>query len=246
MTCLPELKRHKQYGHNPSQDKRRQELDVMNETVLLSGAIPDLLFLGDSLTQRWELGAWLHMHPGLVLNRGVGGDTSAMLLERFEVDVLQLRPRWVVIEAGVNDTWVLDGHGTETERADVRGVAERIRLHMENMVQTAVEHGIRVILGSIPPTGEVAWAPSLMRRNQVILQANEKLRAYCRQMQVPLADYHAAMVDSDGVTLRENLASDGIHPNGRGYGIMAGVMSALLKQIDWEGSLKTRGGNTAS
>lgn len=226
--ALP-MRRHRLYGHNPSQDKRRQELDIMNETVLLGGFRPDVVFLGDSLTQRWELNAFFHPAGQLILNRGIGGDTAGLLLERFEVDVLQLRPRLVILEAGVNDTWVLDGHGgIEEEGLDAGGVADRILTHLGNMAQMAESAGIQVVIGSIPPTGDVPWAPSRELRNRTVKLANEKLREFCRKMRIPFADYHAVMVQEDGLTLSEGLSEDGIHPGGRGYEIMADVLTKVL------------------
>lgn len=39
------------------------------------------------------------------LNRGVGGDTTRDMLERFERDILAHKPDWVSIAIGVNDIW---------------------------------------------------------------------------------------------------------------------------------------------
>lgn len=39
------------------------------------------------------------------LNRGVGGDTTRNMLERFERDILAHKPDWVSIAIGVNDVW---------------------------------------------------------------------------------------------------------------------------------------------
>jgi lysophospholipase L1-like esterase len=39
------------------------------------------------------------------LNRGVGGDTTRNMLERFDRDVLAHKPDWVSIAIGVNDVW---------------------------------------------------------------------------------------------------------------------------------------------
>lgn len=38
-------------------------------------------------------------------NSGIGGNTSRMLLERFQRDVLDLNPQWVSICIGINDVW---------------------------------------------------------------------------------------------------------------------------------------------
>lgn len=40
-----------------------------------------------------------------VTNSGISGNTSRDLLNRFERDVLALKPNWVSICIGINDVW---------------------------------------------------------------------------------------------------------------------------------------------
>lgn len=40
-----------------------------------------------------------------VINSGVNGDTSKMLLDRWQADVLDYNPDWVSICIGINDVW---------------------------------------------------------------------------------------------------------------------------------------------
>ena len=61
-----------------------------------------VVFVGDSLIGGWKSPA--KMFPGLkVANRGVGGDVTRGVLFRFREDVLDLKPRAVVISIGFND-----------------------------------------------------------------------------------------------------------------------------------------------
>src|SRR6187431_1373065 len=52
------------------------------------------------------------------LNRGVGGDTSGMLRERWEQDAVALEPTVVSILVGINDTWRRYGGGPTTSVAE--------------------------------------------------------------------------------------------------------------------------------
>jgi lysophospholipase L1-like esterase len=47
-------------------------------------------------------------------------------------------------------------------------------------------------------------------------------------LNVIYVDYHTALADADGVTLREGLADDGLHPHVLGYDIMAAVLRETL------------------
>src|SRR6266508_6831189 len=61
-----------------------------------------VVFIGDQVTERWA-----NFFPGKpYLNRGIAGQTSAQMLVRFQQDVVALKPKVVVIQAGVNDLLV--------------------------------------------------------------------------------------------------------------------------------------------
>src|SRR5215475_6172002 len=60
----------------------------------------DVVMLGDSITAQGE---WANILPRRrILNLGVGGDTSAGLLNRLR-DVIALKPRIVLVMIGLND-----------------------------------------------------------------------------------------------------------------------------------------------
>ena len=79
-----------------------------------------IICFGDSITQcqgfaeadRWTARLAFLLEKKLpgqweVYNRGVGGNTTAMALDRFQTDVLPLLPGFVIIEFGINDAYVL-------------------------------------------------------------------------------------------------------------------------------------------
>jgi lysophospholipase L1-like esterase len=61
-----------------------------------------VVFMGDSLTDGWGHGdAFFRGKP--YLNRGISGQTTPQMLIRFRPDVIDLKPKAVVILAGTND-----------------------------------------------------------------------------------------------------------------------------------------------
>jgi len=44
-----------------------------------------------------------------------------------------------------------------------------------------------------------------------------------------VADYYSALVDDHGM-LREGYSDDGLHPNDRGYAVMAPVAGAVIER----------------
>src|SRR5215469_15471396 len=60
-----------------------------------------VVFFGDSITDMWNLAESFPGKP--YVNRGISGQTTSQMLVRFRQDVINLRPRAVVILAGTND-----------------------------------------------------------------------------------------------------------------------------------------------
>ena len=71
-----------------------------------------VVFMGDSITEGWGKGAFIHANPHFV-DRGISGQTAPQMLVRFRSDVLQLKPAVVHIMAGTND--IAGNTGPETE-----------------------------------------------------------------------------------------------------------------------------------
>ena len=74
-----------------------------NERIIASGNYPEVVFMGNSITDNWA-----YFHPDFFSShnfcgRGIGGQTSAQMLVRFNDDVIDLHPKAVVIMAGTND-----------------------------------------------------------------------------------------------------------------------------------------------
>ena len=91
------------FGDNAPADRLRGRFDFWNEEVIREDVAVGTVFMGDSITELWQLDAYFAPSDGVILNRGIGGDITTHMAKRFEADVLQLRPRNVVILAGTND-----------------------------------------------------------------------------------------------------------------------------------------------
>ena len=60
-----------------------------------------VVFMGDSITDGWKLNEYFPGEP--YINRGISGQTTPQMLLRFRADVINLKPKVVVILAGTND-----------------------------------------------------------------------------------------------------------------------------------------------
>lgn len=91
-----------------------------------------MVFLGDSITNGHRLRSELAFPHRLgqalgvpVVNAGISGDTTEGGLQRLDRDVLQHRPRLVVVELGVND--MFGQWPRERTVANLRTITQRIR-----------------------------------------------------------------------------------------------------------------------
>ena len=185
-----------------------------------------VVFMGDSITDQWDDPAWSSgFFPGQpYVNRGINGQTTAQMLVRFRPDVLRLQPQVVVILGGTNDLASLFPEPA----------LPVIRDNVTSMVELAQGNGIRVVLASVLPVNDYSKRPDGTVRPQVprhptasILAINEWIKSYAEEKGALYLDYHAAMVDERG-WLKADLSDDGIHPNPKGYEVMAPLAARAI------------------
>ncbi|WP_066581874.1 SGNH/GDSL hydrolase family protein [Cellulomonas timonensis] len=147
------------------------------------------------------------------LNRGVGGDTSTMLRDRWQRDGLDLEPTVVSILIGINDTWRrFEGGGAPTSTDEYEDALRSI------LDSTREALGARIVLiepflTPVKPE-QHAWRSDLDPRIAVV-----------RRM---AAEYRATLVPADGLfaaaavrTSPEQWCFDGVHPTAAGHGLLA-------------------------
>lgn len=195
-----------------------QQCRYRRENAALSpSSRPRVVFLGDSITEGWN-----SLDPDLfvrdILDRGIGGQTTAQMLVRFRADVLDLRPHIVHIMGGTND---IAGNTGATSLAIIQG-------NVMSMVEQARCHGITVILASIPPAAQFTWRQDIQPA-KTIAAMNVWLRSYAKREHIVFVDYYSALADGRG-GLKSALSDDGVHPNAAGYAVMRPLARAALEQ----------------
>jgi lysophospholipase L1-like esterase len=121
-----------------------------------------VVLFGDSRALMWSAPAALPAYQ--FVNRGVGGQTTAQILGRFDHDVSPLHPDVVVIEMGVNDLKaipVLPGRRDEivaTAKENIREVVARARALGASVVLVTV-----FPLGAVPLVRAPFWSDEVAR-----------------------------------------------------------------------------------
>lgn len=205
------------FGDNAPADRLRGRFDFWNEEVIRQDVAVGTVFMGDSITELWELAAYFSPSDGVILNRGIGGDITPHMAKRFDADVIQLKPRNVVILAGTNDV-ARALSANKPEQETISGVMA----NMEAMLDAAQKAGINVFVCSILPTNPDTGNHA--GKAPILPKINEKLKAMCAAKRCIYVNYACPMKDSAG-ELRKDLARDGLHPHYAGYEIMARILN---------------------
>jgi acyl-CoA thioesterase I len=177
-----------------------------------------VVFLGDSITDIWNLEKFFPDKP--YVNRGISGQTTPQMLVRMFPDVIDLKPAAVILLAGTND--IARNTGPET--------AKMIEENYQAITELAQAHNIKVILCSLTPVSDYTAHPQTERRPPAqILELNAWIKKYAARVHATYADYYSALVDSKGM-LRNGYSNDGLHPNDRGFALLAPVAEAAIEK----------------
>jgi lysophospholipase L1-like esterase len=177
-----------------------------------------VVFMGDSITDSWDDQQYGGFFPGKpYIDRGISGQTTPQMLIRFRAEVIALKPKVVVIHAGTNDI------AGNTGPMSLEAIAD----NLTSMAELACANKIRVVLASVMPISDYEKTDdgnpiiqSVRRPPEQIKALNDWMRKYAADNHAIYLDYYSAMVDDKGF-LKDELSDDGLHPNQKGYDIMA-------------------------
>jgi len=182
-----------------------------------------VVLMGNSITDGWPRTRPEFFSDNNLIGRGIGGQTSYQFLLRFREDVINLKPRVVVINYGTND--IAENTGGYNEDLTYGNVL--------SMVELARFHKCKVILTSCLPAGGFGWRPSITDSMDKIRHLNERVKAYAKANKIPYVDYFSAMVNADGTAMNPDFAKDnpGVHPNAEGYAVMESLLLPVIKKL---------------
>lgn len=181
-----------------------------------------LVFLGDSLTRRWEdnIDLWNRYFAAYnAANFGVGGDC----LENIKWRVLNgeldgIDPKAIIVLGGTNN---LD---KDCEETIVGGIQEIVEIIQDKLKNTKI-----VVLGLLPrginETG-INYA-------QKIDRINRQLDSLYANSEVIFRDIGTGLINEQGV-VDHTIMPDGLHLNGHGYEILGPKLKDIIDEL-WKG-----------
>ncbi len=173
-----------------------------------------LLFIGDSITERWRNAPdiWkAHYWQYAPANFGVAGDKTENVLWRIDNGELDhIAPKVIVLMIGTNNI-------TDTPEHIVAADTKIVGL-----IHTKLPSSKLLVLGLLPR----AQDPADPRREK-IREVNAALAKLDDGHDTRFLDFGGLLLDHDGV-LKPEIMADFLHPTPKGYQIWADAMQPIL------------------
>lgn len=178
------------------------------------------LFLGDSITEQYDLKEYYEDYP--VVNSGVSGDFTSSIVENMKKRVYDYNPSKVFLLIGINDL----RKGNDVSEI-VSNTKEIIELIKENRPYS------EIYLESIYPinkTDDDKISDSVRDiefDNEKIIEVNDLLKDLAKDEKITYVDLYNKLIDDDG-NLNISYTKDGLHISSEGYEC---ITKELMKYI---------------
>ena len=153
------------------------------------------------------------------IDKGISGQNTFQMLERFQKDVVDLNPQVVVIMGGTNDL--------------AQGVPkDEIVNNILNMATMAEGSGIQVVLCTVTPNNDYYSRLDPHEKGTHIIALNEMLHNEALARNYAWCDYWTALVADDGLSLKEEYRLyDNLHPGPVAYTVMEGIIKPIIDSL---------------
>jgi beta-glucosidase len=200
--------------------RHEQKLEEKRK-LLAAGTPPEIVFIGDSITQGWENDGrqvWTqHYATHHALALGFGGDRTENVLWRLQHGEIDgISPKVAVLMIGTNNT------GSRGENPDI--TAAGIKRLLDDIHQRLPK--TKVLLLAIFPRAE---KPDDYLRG-INERVNKIIAGFADGRTVHFLDIRDALLNTDG-TLGKDVMPDLLHPNEKGYAIWQRAMEPTLQKL---------------
>ncbi len=195
----------KKSAYNAEKENKKNNYNLLNQKYC---KLYQTVIAGDSITEifNMELFDEYIKESGLrVYNRGISGDTSDRFSERFDDNVLALKPCNLVLLIGTNDL---------TIKADVDFVFDNIK---QMILKTKSKlPNTKILLQSVYPVDY-----HNKQKNAKIVALNAMLKDFAIRENITYLDIYPLLLDDKG-GFNPKYTYDGLHPNAQGFELVSG------------------------
>lgn len=148
-----------------------------------------------------------------VINRGISGNRTWDLLDRWDKDCVELKPDYVSLLIGVNDTWRRYDSGMVTTAEEYENNMRTLLDRITNETSAKIIL-LNIFLLDVTPD-KAQMRPDLLEKQEVIY----KLAKEYDVIFIDLSRIFDEMVS--GGTAMEEISADGVHPTDFGHAVIA-------------------------
>jgi lysophospholipase L1-like esterase len=184
----------------------------------LATATPEVVFLGDSITQGWEgkgQNVWHEkISPLKAFNLGYSGDRTEHVLWRIDHGEFdRIKPKLIVILIGTNNV----GHGSSTAAQTIEGM-RRILARLEEKQPQA-----KILIQAVFPRADKPLQGA-------IDEMNKGYEALADQKNIFFIDFSKKFLNAEGQLTRE-IMPDLLHLSATGYEIWAKSVLGKIAEL---------------
>ena len=213
-------------GTPKANSSRREEFNRKNSIYWVNKIPVDVLFIGDSITESFEIQPYFG-DLGTIVNRGIGGETIDFLAKRWDLDVTILSPKVCVMSEGINNSYSLYQQYEKgiviTEQMIDSKIAEML-VHYKEIIDKSLQENIHLIISSVLPLGVYDF------RNKFIIQLNHEIEKLCEENRVTYVNTYDIFTEDDGILMKDYTFGDKLHPHVLGYDVLAKVLRSYIAE----------------
>ena len=177
-----------------------------------------IVFVGDSITDRYDLNQYYQYDNKIVINSGISGYKTTNMISRFHNLIEQHQADKLFLMIGTNDL----GSGTEND-VIVNNIKTIIEMIKEKSSKT------KIYLESIYPVNLEKRPTDKNRNNEDIRYINTQLKKYCAENNIIYLDVYSILQDVDG-NLKSEYTEDGLHLNNDGYDVITNYLKPYVEE----------------
>ena len=178
-----------------------------------------VVHIGDSLITNFQ-----NTMPYSYANKGIGGQTITQIAARFTTDAVNLSPRVVLIDGGINNL-VADSQANYIAQ-------------WTTMLNAAQSAGMKVVAAAIFPS-TIQTNASMQKRDQWTVALKSLCASYSNcailEMQEYIGKFRAGGDAGNYWDYADGLSDDGLHLNATGNAIFAQRLNVLMKTLGYPG-----------
>ncbi|WOO87968.1 GDSL-type esterase/lipase family protein [Mollicutes bacterium LVI A0039] len=195
----------------------------LNQRSKEEHSIPvDIVQIGDSITEGFNIARYV-VTDKVIVNSGVGGDVTDILLQRYQRDCLGYNPKVIILMIGINDIRTYFTKQQYIERTNIKQLVEEVSNNIVKLIEMSSTS--KLVWCKILPINEFELNSYYI--NSVIDKVNLKIETAIKTLS------YVEVVCFDNIItydkrLDANITYDGLHPNDDGYYLMSQKLKYLL------------------